>query len=119
MKEININVVLKNNTEISEESFKAIKDTDKIIYNEKDYKVTIYLKKPLKLIREDKDCVIEMNFLEDEQTKGRCYVKQEKSAIELDILTDYVIIEDSVIIVKYKVLTTNQEVVYKVEVQND
>ena len=38
-----------------------------------------------------------------------------KENIELKILTDYFIVEKKVIIIKYKILTTNQNVIFKVE----
>lgn len=116
MSKINIKVILKSNSEESVEKYSAIKEKNKIIYQEKEYKITLTTGENLKLKRENEDFLFEMDFIPNKQTKGICYLKNEKSQIDLDILTDYVIIEDSVIIVKYKVLTTNQEVIYKVEV---
>lgn len=116
MSKIEIKVILKNDSEESVEKYSAIKDKNKIIYQEKEYIVTLITDEILKLKRENEDYLFEMEFKSNEQTKGICYLKKEKSQIELDILTDYVIIEDNIIIVKYKVLTTNQEVIYKVEV---
>ena len=112
----NIKVTLKNNDEEIVENYKAIFNNNRIIYQEKEYKVTIITSDILKLKRENNDCIIEMEFIPNKQTKGICYLKDQNSQIELDILTDYVIIEKDIIIVKYKVLTTNQEVIYKVEV---
>ena len=89
---------------------------NRIIYQEKEYKVTLITSDILKLKRENDDSLIEMEFIPNKQTKGICYLKEQNSQINLDILTDYVIINEDIIMVKYKVLTTNQEVVYKVEV---
>lgn len=116
MSKIQIKVVLKTNDEESIESYNAIKSKDKIIYSEKEYKVTLTTKKIVKLIRENDDYLFEMEFKANEQTKGICYLKKENSQINLDILTDYVIIEDNIVVIKYTVLTTNQEVLYKLEV---
>lgn len=116
MSKIDIKVILKSDSEESIENYTAIRDKNKIIYQEKEYKVTLIIDKSLKLKRENEKYLFEMEFIADKQTKGICYLKGEKSQIDLDILTDYVIVEESVIIVKYKVLTTNQEVIYKVEV---
>lgn len=116
MSKIDIKVILKSNCDESVEKYSAIKDKNRIIYQEKEYKVTVITGEVLKLKRENDEFLIEMEFIADKQTKGICYLKKENSQIDLDILTDYVIIENSVIIVKYKVLTTNQDVIYKLEV---
>lgn len=116
MSKINIKVILKSNLEESVQHYSAIKTDNKIIYQEKEYKVTLTTFNNLKLKRENDEYLFEMEFIPNTQTKGICYLKKENSQIDLDILTDYVIIEENIIIVKYKVLTTNQDVIYKMEV---
>ena len=115
MSKIQIKVTLKTNEEESVETYSAIKSENKIIYQEKEYKVTLNFKDYLKLKRENDEYLFDMEFEANKQTKGICLLKKENSKIELDILTDYVIIEDNYFIIKYKVLTTNQEVLYKLE----
>ncbi len=117
MSKINIIVTLKNNKNISEEKYIALKNKDKIIYEEKEYKTTIFLN-DFKIVRENKDCLIEMNFIPDQTTKGKCLLKENNSQIDLEILTDYLIIEDDLIILKYNVLTTEQDVIFKLESVN-
>ena len=48
-------------------------------------------------------------------TKGKYLLKGNNSTIDLDILTDYLIVEDNLIILKYNVITTNQDVIFKLE----
>lgn len=116
MSKINIKVTLKSHLEESIQNYSAIKTDNKIIYQEKEYKVTLTTSSNLKLKRENNEYLFEMEFIPNKQTNGICYLKEQNSQIDLDILTDYVIIEENIIIVKYKVLTTNQEVIYKMEV---
>lgn len=116
MSKIQIKVTLKTAEDESVENYSAIKSENKIIYQEKEYKVTLTTSDILKLKRENDEYLFDMEFEANKQTKGTCLLKKENSKIELDILTDYVIIEDNCFIIKYKVLTTNQEVLYKLEV---
>lgn len=111
-----IKVTLKTNSEESLESYLAIKTENKIVYQEKEYKVTLNLKDNLKLKRENNEYLFEMEFIPNKETKGICLLKKENSQIDIDILTDYVIMEDDCFIIKYKVLTTDQDVLYKLEV---
>ena len=111
-----IKVILKNNNEESIEKYDAIVNNKKIIYNEKEYKVKVDYNDNLKIIRESNDCLIELEFISNKQTKGKCVLK-EGATLCLDILTDYIIIEDNLIIVKYDVITTNQSVMYRLEIE--
>ena len=112
-----IKVVLKNNNEESIEKYDAIVNNKRIIYNEKEYKVKVDYNENLKIIRESNDCLIKLEFISNKKTKGICSLKKENSNLELDILTDYIIIEDNLIIVKYDVITTNQSVIYRLEIE--
>lgn len=116
MSKINIKVILESNSEVSCEKYKAIKDDKKIIYNEKECKVIISLNN-LTIKRENDEFLSEMNFIPNKETIGYYKLKKENVKMDLQILTDYVIIEENIIIVKYNVLTTNQEVIYKMEVE--
>ena len=116
MGKISIEVTLDSNSEVSKEKYNAIKDKNRIIYQEKECKVTILTNEFLKMKRENDDFLFEMEFIPNKETKGICHLKKENLKMDLQILTDYVIIEENIIIVKYKVLTTNQEVIYKLEV---
>lgn len=111
-----IKVTLKTNDEELVNSYLAIKTNNKIIYQEKEYKVTLNINENVKLIRENEEYLFELPFEPNKKTTGTCCLKKEKSKINMDILTDYVIIEDDYLIIKYEVLTTNQEVIFKLEV---
>lgn len=117
MSKINIIVTLKNNDNISEEKYIALKNNNKIIYEEKEYKTTIYLDN-FKIVRENNECLIEMNFIPNKTTSGKFLMKNKNNQIDLEILTDYLIIEDDLIILKYNVLTTEQDVIFKLESVN-
>lgn len=112
---IKIRVILKNNDMVSNMEYTAIKDDKKIIYKDKDGNVTLMLGSPLRLIRENNDSKVDLEFIPNNITKGNCLLKKENLNIDLEILTDYVIIDD-IISIKYKVVTTEQDVVYKLEV---
>lgn len=115
MGKINIRVVLKNDDILTEEEYVAIKKDNKITYQENDYKVSLIIGETIKLIRENNDTIINMEFNKDSHTKGSCMLKNSNAVIDLDIETSYLMVNEDIII-KYKVLTTNQEVTYKLEV---
>ena len=56
-----------------------------------------------------------MNFIPNKKTKGKYLLKENNSIIDLEILTDYLIVEDNLIILKYNVITTEQDVIFKLE----
>jgi len=111
-----IKVSLKNDSEESIEKYQAIKNNNKIIYNEKEFKVTLNYNDTFKMTRENGEYLFELEFISNKQTKGKCVLK-EGATLCLDILTDYIIIEDNLIIVKYDVITTNQSVIYRMEIE--
>ena len=115
MSKVDIKVIIKNNDEVSEEKYVALKTKQKIEYFEKEFKTSLFLKDAVKIKRENEDYLFDMEFIPDKETKGMCKLKKENAIIDLKILTDYVIIEENVIIIKYKVLTTEQDVVFKLE----
>lgn len=112
MSKINVVITIKNKDDVSEEKYVAIKNDNKISYQEKDCKTTILLDN-FKIIRKNSDYLLEMDFIPNKQTKGKYVIKDKE--IDLDILTDYLIIEENLIILKYKILTTEQDVIFKLE----
>lgn len=113
--EMNIKITLKNDDIISEENYIAKITDKKIVYYEKEYKVTILLSENLKLIRENDDIKIELEFISNTKTIGKCLLKKENLVTYLDVFTDYVIMEENLIIVNYNVITTEQNVLYRLE----
>ncbi len=112
---IDVNVIIKNNNELSEAKYKALKTKNKIEYLEKEYKVSLILGDVLKLKRENDEYLFEMEFVPNKESCGICKLKKENAIIDLKILTDYVVFSSDIIIIKYKVLTTEQDVVLKIE----
>ena len=115
VKMINIKVTLISDTKTCT-NYKAIRHNHKIIYKEPNYNVTIDYNDILKMTRENDDYLINLEFIPNKQTTGICLLKKENVSSCFDILTSEAIKEDNVITIKYKVLTTNQEVSYKLEV---
>lgn len=115
MSKINIKVIIKNNDEVSEEKYIALKTNSKIEYFEKEFKTSLIFKDIFKIVRENEDYLLEMEFIPNKETNGICKLKKQNVIIDLKILTDYVIFEENIIIIKYKVLTTEQDVILKLE----
>ena len=115
MSKIDVKVIIKNNDEVSEEKYMALKNNQKIEYLEKEFKTSLFLKDIVKIKRENADYLFMMEFISNKETKGSCKLKKENITIDLEILTDYIIIEEKIIIIKYKVLTTQQDVLFKLE----
>ena len=102
MKKENIEVILTSNCQISEGKYLAIKDEDHISYLDNDVKVCLYFKNGMKMTRENDEYLLDLNFIIDK-------------TIDLYIATDYIIVEPNLMIIKYKVLTTDQEVIFKLK----
>ena len=109
-----ISVIIKNDINVTKENYKANIYENKIVYNEKNCKMIINLSE-YKIIRENKEYLIELNFEPNKITKGIYYLKNQNSKIILEILTDYFIVEKNMIIIKYEIITTKQEVIFKLE----
>ena len=111
-----VKVILKNNDVTSTCEYNAIINDKKILYNEKEFKVVIDYSDNIKITRENLEYLFKLEFISGKKTKGICYLKGENKTLELDILTDYIIIENNLIIVKYDVITTEQSVEYRLEI---
>lgn len=115
MKELNIEVVLTSNNQVSEGKYLAIKDNNSISYLDNDVKVCLYFKDVIRITRENDDYLLDFNFVKNEVTKGKYILKNIEKTIDLDVFTDYIIVEDDLLIIKYKVLTTEQDVIFKLK----
>lgn len=115
MKELNIEVVLTSNNQINEGKYLAIKDNNSISYLDNDVKVCLYFKDVIRITRENDDYLLDFNFVKNEVTKGKYILKNIEKTIDLDVFTDYIIVEDDLLIIKYKVLTTEQDVIFKLK----
>ena len=117
MSKINIKVILKNNENEIINNYKAIKNDNKIIYTEKEFKVTLYLEEIVKLKRENDECQMMFEFIPNKKTKIKIFL--DNKLMELDILTDYVVKLENLIKIKYKVIETNEDVLYELEVYDE
>lgn len=119
MKELNIEVVLTSNNQVSQGKYLAIKDNNSISYLDNDVKVCLYFKDVIRITRENDDYLLDFNFVKNEVTKGKYILKNIEKTIDLDVFTDYIIVEDDLLIIKYKVLTTEQDVIFKLKIVNN
>lgn len=110
-----IQVYIKSNDNISEAFYSAINYNNKIIYNEKNCKTTILFKENCKIIRENEEYIMNLLFIPNKITECEYLLKKTNNIIELKILTDYLIIDNNIIKLRYKVLTTDQEVVFQIK----
>ena len=115
MKELNIEVVLTSNNQVSQGKYLAIKDNNSISYLDNDVKVCLYFRDVIRITRENDDYLLDFNFVKNEVTKGKYILKNIEKTIDLDVFTDYIIVEDDLLIIKYKVLTTEQDVIFKLK----
>ena len=115
MKQLNIEVVLINNNQISKGKYFAIKDDNSISYIDNNVKVYLYFKDMVRITRENDEYFLDFNFVKDQVTKGKYILKNLDKTIGLDVLTNYIVVEDNLLIIKYKVLTTEQDVIFKLK----
>lgn len=118
MSKIKIKVTLKTNEEETEEIYQAIKTEQKMCYHDSKYRVTIFFNEP-RLIRENDEYIMEMKFKQKEKTIANCYIKQMKQNIKLDMITKQLTIDENLIVIEYDVLSTEQTVLFKLEVLHD
>lgn len=107
-----IKVILKSNDVESTNNYKAIVNNKKIIYND-ECKVVIDYNDYLIVTKENDDYLLELIFKEN---KCRYFLKKENSEIFLNLITDYIIIENNLIMVKYNIKETNNNVLYRLEI---
>ena len=71
MKQLNIEVVLINNNQISKGKYFAIKDDNSISYIDNNVKVYLYFKDMVRITRENDEYFLDFNFVKDQVTKGK------------------------------------------------
>lgn len=118
MSKVNVKVILKTNEEVTENIYQAIQTEQKIIYQDSAYKVTVLFNYP-KLIRENDEYLLEMEFQNKEKTISTCFLKTLKKDLKLDIITENLIVEKDLLIVQYRVFSTEQTVLFRLEVLHD
>ena len=113
MSKVKIEVILKTNDCNSMEEYNALLNNNKLIYQEKEFKTTLTIDKKFTMKRESAEYLFYLEFEANKCTNGYCMIKNYNKRINLDILTDYIIIEKELLILKYKIITTEQEVIHR------
>lgn len=93
--------------------YDALKIDNKIIYNDEDYSVIIDLNNNT-LKRRNLDYDINLKFIKNEKTNG--YLNINNHQFSLEIFTNELTISDNLVLIDYKIITTLESVLYKVEV---
>ena len=93
--------------------YDSIKTDNKIIYGDKTFKVMLDLKNQI-LEKQTLEYKIKLSFKNDRKTEGYLNINNNKLALE--ILTNDIKISDDLVLIDYEIITTNEKVLYKVEV---
>ncbi|MDD2377400.1 MAG: hypothetical protein PHD10_00990 [Bacilli bacterium] len=121
MCEIKIKSLLKNpeeNKTISHE-LTGIKKRNKLIYKEEDTDVTIETSDQLKIIRQTKESILNLNLEVDKITEGTYFIN-EIGTLKILIKTNILEISDNTIYTEYELTINNEELglfVFKLEVE--
>ncbi len=105
----------KTKTNIEE---KGIKIKNKITYYEDDIKTNIIINKEELIIKRENNeflNLIKLNI--EKETDIIYYLKDQDLSINLPIRTKYIKLEDNIIEVKYKMLDSNSEYIYRIEIK--
>ena len=105
----------KTKTNIEE---KGIKIKNKITYYEDDIKTNIIINKEELIIKRENNeflNLIKLNI--EKETDIIYYLKDQDLSINLPTRTKYIKLEDNIIEVKYKMLDSNSEYIYRIEIK--
>lgn len=103
MSKISIKTSLKYQGEITNYDVNGIKNINKIMYQEDNYKVTIIINKDsIKLIRKNKEIMLEIEFINNKKVIGYYTLLDGNNKLELDIYTKKLIIQDTYIEIEYE-----------------
>jgi len=94
-----------------ENIYSAIKNDKKIVY-QSEANMILNFQDDIVLTRENEEFKINFNFTKN---KASILIKENNEFLSLDILTQEIKIDENIFI-KYKVLTLNEEIIYKLEV---
>ena len=118
---IKVKGYLKNITENNQEIIHTfgIKNKDKISYiiDKTKHIITISNNKIL-LIRDNQEISHKIEFILNKQTKTEYYIKELSISIYPKILTTYLYIDDKLIEIHYKVIDSQDEYIYLIEMSD-
>ena len=72
----------------------------------------------LKLIRETKEFIHSFNFILNKKTKSEYFIKEYKATIEVEILTTNIFINNNKIEIGYKIIDSNEDFNYIIEMSD-
>lgn len=118
---VKINSILSNITNQENKLVECIgiKQKNKIIYKHENVKHSLIINKNnIELIRESDIFKNILSFQINKETNNEYYIKDNNISVYINIITNEINIYENEIIVKYKVLDSNTEYIYKIEVSD-
>lgn len=101
---------IKIKTTINDEHFycEGIKNQNNIIYKDNNVLVKIIFSDIIKIIRENSEYKIELNFNKNEKTKINYLLKEYNKSLELNLVTKNININNNYIEILYEVIDNNE-----------
>lgn len=101
---------IKIKTTINEEYFycEGIKNKNNIIYKDNIVSVKIIFSDIIKIIRENSEYKIELNFNKNEKTKVNYLLKEYNKSLELNLVTKNININNNYIEILYEIVDNNE-----------
>ena len=96
----------------------GIKNKDHIIFKNDDIKYTIkYKNNDIILIRESNEFINQFKFIEGKKTNSEYYIKEYNTNIDVEIMTNKVIINDNYIEINYKIIDNDNSFMFILELR--
>lgn len=118
---VKVNSILSNTTDKENQIVECtgIKQKNKIIYKHENIKHSLIINNNnIELIRENDIFKNILSFQLNKATNNEYYIKENNISVYINIITNEININENEIIVKYKVLDSNTEYIYKIEVSD-
>lgn len=118
---VKVNSILSNTTDKENQIVECtgIKQKNKIIYKHENIKHSLIINNNnIELIRENDIFKNILSFQLNKATNNEYYIKENNISVYINIITNEINIYENEIIVKYKVLDSNTEYIYKIEVSD-
>ena len=118
---VKVNSILSNTTDKENQIVECtgIKQKNKIIYKRENVKHSLIINKNnIELIRENDIFKNILSFQLNKTTNNEYYIKENNISVYINIITNEINIYENEIIIKYKVLDSNTEYIYKIEVSD-
>lgn len=101
---------IKIKTTINDENFycEGIKTKNNIIYKDNNVSVKIIFSDIIKIIRENNEYRIELNFNKNEKTRVNYLLKEYNKSLELNLVTKNININNNYIEILYEIIDNNE-----------